>query len=198
MKITAISPQVRDVNRVNISVDGKYRFSLDIYQLLELGIKVNAEYDEAQLVSLEQESQFGKTYARALEYCLSRPRSSREVKNYLYRKTRQTIDKNGNKKTGISESITARVFDRLVEKKYLDDEKFARFWIENRFVSKGVSRRRLENELGAKGISSTIIGRLISESDRSDENEIKKIIKKKRSHYDDEKLTAYLMRLGFS
>ena len=199
MKITAISPQVHDKNRVNISIDGKYRFSLDIYQLLELHIKVGAEYDEAQIVSLEQESQFGKAYSRALEYCLARPRSSRELKDYLYRKKRQTIDKKGNIKLGITDSIASRVFDRLVEKKYINDENFARFWVENRFVKKGVSQRRLKNELKAKGVDDHVIEKMLANSERSDDDEIKKIIAKKRSRYDsDEKLIAYLMRLGFN
>jgi len=199
MKITAISPQVHDKNRVSISVDGKYRFSLDVYQLLDLHIRVGAEYNDEQIADLEQESQFGKVYSRALEYCLIRPRSSREVRDYLYRKKRQTIDKKGDSKPGISDSMATRVFDRLAEKKYVNDENFARFWIENRFVKKGVSQRRLKNELRAKGIDSSIIDRLLSDSDRSDETEIKKIIVKKRSRYDsDEKLIAYLMRLGFS
>jgi regulatory protein len=199
MKITAISPQVRDKNRVNISIDGKYRFSLDIYQLLELHIKVGAEYDEAQIANLEHESQFGKVYSRALEYCLARPRSSRELKDYLYRKKRQTIDKKGNIKPGITDLIAARVFDRLAEKKYVDDENFARFWIENRFVKKGVSQRRLKNELKVKGVDGSVIEKMLANSERSDDDEIRKIIIKKRSRYDsDEKLVAYLMRLGFN
>ena len=73
MKITSISAQKRDNNRFNISVDGKYRFSLGLSQLIDLGIKVGREYDEAGLVELETESQFGKVYSRALEYCLMRP-----------------------------------------------------------------------------------------------------------------------------
>ena len=198
MKITAISPQVHDKNRVNISVDGKYRFSLDVYQLLGLHIRVGAEYDDEQISVLEQESQFGKVYSKALNYCLVRPRSSREVKDYLYRKKRQMIDKNGNVKPGISDLMATRVFNRLVEKKYVNDDNFARFWIENRFVKKGVSQRRLKNELKAKGVDSHTVERLLADSDRSDDNEIKKIIAKKRSRYDsDDKLVAYLMRLGF-
>src|SRR5258708_5647739 len=90
MKITAITSQQKDLNRINVMVDGKYRFSLDIFQLSDLGIKVGKEYSEAQLMELETESQFGKLYARTLEYCLIRPHSAREVKDYLYRKTRDT------------------------------------------------------------------------------------------------------------
>ena len=198
MKITSISAQIRDQNRVNISIDGKYRFSLDTYQLLNLGIKVGLEYDETQLITLEQESRFGKVYARALEYCLMRPRSGREVRDYLYKKTRPTRNKSGELKSGVSIEITSRVFDRLVEKDYIDDVKFAHYWVENRSVTKGTSHRKLTAELRQKGIKSSIIEHEFDASERNDSNEIQKIIIKKRSHYpDDKKLMAYLARLGF-
>ncbi len=198
MKITSIKIQTRNNNRVNVSVDGKYRFSLDTYQLIDLGIKVGREYDEAELVALEQESLFGKVYGRALEYCLMRPHSAREVKDYLYRKTKANRTKTGEMRPGVTTEITKRVFDRLLEKKYIDDEKFAHFWIENRFVAKGISHRKLVAELYKKGISSTIINQVLGESERNDSDEIQKIITKKRARYpDDNKLIAYLARLGF-
>lgn len=199
MIITAIGVQARNKDRVNVSVDGKYRFSLDMFQVIELGIKIGKSYDEAELNTLEQESQFGKLYGRALEYCLMRPHSVREVRDYLYRKTRPTRQKDGEIKKGISPEITSRVFDRLVEKGYIDDQKFTRFWVENRYVRKGISQRKLVAELLIKGIDNSIIQAELASSIRSDESEIKKIIDKKRSKYpDSQKLIAYLARQGFS
>ncbi len=199
MIITAIGVQTRNPDRVNVSVDGKYRFSLDMFQVIELGIKVGRSYDDAELIALEQESQFGKLYSRALEYCLMRPHSLREVKDYLYRKTRPTRQKNGELKPGVPPEITSRVLDRLVEKGYIDDQKFTHFWIENRYIKKGISQRKLVSELIAKGVNNEIIQAELSDSDRSDDLELDKIIAKKRAKYPDEqKLIAYLARQGFS
>ncbi len=199
MKITSISVQARDKDRVNVSVDGKYRFSLDILQLTELGVKIGNEYTDEELTSLEEESQFGKLYARTLEYSLMRPHSQREVKDYLYRKTRDTRTKLGEVKKGVSPALTERVFERLVKKGYVDDEKFARFWVENRNMRKGSSMRRLSAELSAKGVDKAIIETMLHESDRDDENELQKIIEKKRNRYDDDqKFMQYLARQGFS
>jgi regulatory protein len=199
MKITSISAQTRNQNRVNVSVDGEYRFSLDAYQSIDLGVRVGREYDEVELVTLENESQFGKVYSRALEYCLMRLHSAREVKNYLYRKTRPTRDKKGDLKLGVSSEITDRVFDRLLSKGYIDDVKFTHYWVENRSVLKGVSRRKLTAELRVKGVPSLIIDQEFSLTERNDNEEIQKIIAKKRAHYpDDQKLMMYLARLGFS
>lgn len=199
MQITAITAQQKDKNRVNVMVDGKYRFSLDIFQYADLGLKVGQEYSDEELTTLEQEGVFGKVYVRALEYCLMRPHSAREVKDYLFKKTRDTRTKTGDVKKGISPEVTARVFDRLTEKGYIDDEKFTRYWVENRSLTKGASRRKLQAELRAKGVESTIIERFLSESDRSDDDELQKVIAKKRARYPDrQKLMQYLARQGFS
>lgn len=199
LKITSVSLQVRDKNRVNVSVNGKYRFSLDYTQLADLGVKVGNEYTEAELSDLENESQFGKLYMRALEYSLMRPHSQHELSQYLYRKTRDTLTKTGSIKKGVSKELTVRVFDRIIEKGYVNDEAFARYWIENRQLRKGISKRKLQAELASKGVNRSIVESLLSETDRTDEEEIQKIIEKKASRYDDEqKLMSYLARQGFS
>lgn len=203
MRITAISAQIKNPDRVNISVNGKFSFSLDISQVVDLGIKVGNEYTEAELVELETESQFGKLYARALEYCLMRPHSSREVRDYLWKKTRATKYKSRSgeikEREGVSEDVANRIFNRLVERGYVNDESFARWWVENRNVRKGTSLRRLTEELRAKGVDQKIITEQIASSTRSEEDELKKVILKKQSRYEDsQKLKQYLMRQGFS
>ena len=203
MKITDISVQLKNADRVNVSVDGKYKFSLDIYQLGDLGIKVGKEYSEGELAEIENESQFGKLYMRALEYCLMRPHSAREVKDYLWRKTRsskyKTRDGQIKDREGATQANADRTFNRLVERGYINDEKFAKFWVENRNQTKGTSRRKLTAELRSKGVDASVIDEVLTGSDRSDDDELRKMLAKKRSKYaDDQKLIAYLARQGFS
>ena len=219
MKITDISVQAKNKDRVNISVDGKYRFSLDIFQVGELGIKLGNEYTDEELAEFETESQFGKLYGRALEYTLMRPHSAKEIRDYLWRKTRSTkvykkpasrqgLTLNRGKKSdnekgkvierpGVSQEVADRVYARLLEKGYIDDEKFTRFWVENRNQTKGTSLRKLTAELRAKGVEQSIIEAALENSERSDQDELQKIIAKKRRKYDDEKLMQYLARQGF-
>ena len=202
MKITDISAQVKNPDRVNIHVDGKYLFSLDIFQVSELGIKVGKEFGQAELDSWMQESEFGKLYARALEYTMLRQHSAKEIRDYLWRKTRTTKVKSRTTgeirdRAGVSKEITERVFERLVEKGYVDDERFTRYWLENRKVRTGASKRKLISELRAKGVEQRIIDALLPSSERLDTDEIDKIIAKKRAKYDDQKLMQYLARQGF-
>ena len=87
---------------------------------------------------------------------------------------------------------------KISSKGYLDDRKFAAYYVENRFVKKGISQRRLTMELFKKGIDKGIVEEVLTESERDETEEARKIIAKKRGRYDDEKLIAYLVRQGFS
>ena len=202
--ITDIKQAVKNQNRVNIFVNGKYCFSLDIFQLTQLNIKVGSKFTKTEIENLEQQSEFGKLYALALNYCLMRPHSKKEISDYLWKKTLNRKLKNRKtgefyEKKGFSKISVEQVLNRLIEKKYIDDEKFAKFWVENRNQRKGSSIKKIKSELFSKGVSSDIIEQVLSESNRNDEDEIQKIIAKKAKKYTDEqKLIAYLARQGFS
>lgn len=204
MKITGLSSQQKDPNRINVLVDGKFRFSLDISQVTDLGIRVGKEFTEEELDEFEVESQFGKLYGRALEYCIMRPHSAREVRDYLYRKTRSTRVRNKRtgeikERPGVSTELTTRVFERLLSKGYIDDAKFTRWWVENRNQRKGTSRRKLQSELSSKGVASGIIEEALAVTERNDSEELAKIVSKKRAKYpDNQKFMQYLARQGFS
>lgn len=195
MKITAIKAQKNNDARVNVFIDGGYSFSLDISQLVEMGLKVGRDVSKSDMTKFANESEFGKLYSRSLKYCLDRPRSMLEIKKYLLRRT-FTDKKNG---VSFSDEIVSRVIDRLIEKRYIDDFKFASFWVENRMVRRGISRLKLTAELRGKGVRNEIIEQVLRESDRDEIIELKKVIEKKRSKYGDEKkLIQYLVRLGFN
>lgn len=197
--VTAITVQARNPDRVNVLVDGAYRFSLDVLQVGDLGVKIGTDYSEQQLQAFERESEYGKLYARALEYCLSRPHSHAEVRDYLRRKTRPARGKDGQLRPGASQQNADRVLERLVERGYIDDAAFARYWVENRRQAKGASRRRLEMELRQKGVASQLIADALGATERSDVDELQKVIAKRRTRYaDEQKLVAYLARQGFA
>lgn len=198
MKITRLAAQARDKDRVNVFVDGEYSFSLSFYQISELGLKVGDDYSEEEVGKLKAESSFGKLYSRALEYCLMRAHSSKEIDDYLKRKTFSRRLPNGKVREGVSTDATARVKDKLVKNGYVDDQKFALFWVDNRNRRKGISRRKLVAELNSKGVDKAIIESVLNDSNRDDLIELKTIIDRKRSRYqDDQKLIAYLARQGF-
>ncbi|MBR6505536.1 RecX family transcriptional regulator [Candidatus Saccharibacteria bacterium] len=213
--ITDLKQGVKNPDRVNVFVNDKFSFSLDVSQVVDFKLKVGKKISEEELNELKSASEFGKLYQRALEWSLTRPRSERELKEYLCKKLRMSSSETlalarryGERgapfapvvaKTSSEDDseLLKNVFNRLVARGYVDDQKFAEWWVENRFVKKGVSQKRLRMELLKKGISKNIIDEVLDA--RDDEAEIEKIIAKKRMRYaDDEKLIQYLCRQGFS
>ncbi|MBR3253316.1 RecX family transcriptional regulator [Candidatus Saccharibacteria bacterium] len=186
MRITDLRQGVKNPERVNVFVDEKFSFSLDVAQVVDLKIKIGQELTDEELEELKKASEFGKLYQRTLEWVLSRPHSERETRDYLFKKIfERKLDK----------SYVEIIVDKLKKKKYLNDSLFAEWYVENRFVKKGISKKRLKMELAKKGIASEIIEKVLDA--RNDEEEILKFIAKKRSKYDDDKLIQYLCRQGF-
>ena len=187
--ITEMRQGVRDENRVNVFVNSKFAFSLDVAQVVELGVKVGQTLTKERLAELLEASKYGKLYQRTLEWVLTRTRSVRETKDYLRKKI---FERKLDTKYG------EMIIKRLIDKGYLDDRRFAEFWVENRFTKKGVSVKRLKMELMKKGVSREIIDEVVDSSGRDEAEEVRKMIARKRTRYNDEKLVAYLCRQGFS
>ncbi len=187
-EVTELKQGVKNTERVNVFIDGKYEFSLFVSQVVEFGLKKGMKLSAEQVTEYKKASEYGKLYQRALEWVLLRPRSERETRDYLRRKV---YDKK------LSNEYIDNIIEKLKSKKYLDDERFAEWYVENRFVKKGVARKRLMMELAKKGIKREMAEVALEKVGRDDEEEIKKIVAKKRMKYDDEKLISYLVRQGF-
>lgn len=213
MKVTKIQQQVKRRDRYSVYIDEAYSFSLSEYQLASSGLRLGKEFTASEIEKFATESQFGKAYERSLNYVMIRPRSEKEIKDYLtrtflYPKPKSYLNKNGEsvfKKQDVDKvkvhAMIDRVMERLGEKGYINDAGFAKAWIASRQLTKKSSKRRLEQELRAKGVDPEIIAtELQSETVTERENLKEAIIKKRRlpKYQDEVKLTQYLLRQGFN
>lgn len=193
MKITAIKTQVKNDNRASIFLDEKYSFSLTLDQLLNEGLKKYNELNEAQVKNLKKLSDEGKLKQRALEWLMGRPHSTREFRDYLYRKKAE------------KDLISAWV-EEFTDKKYLDDASFARWFAENR-RRKNKSSRAIRAELMTKGVPSSTIQSIVTELENEDDGDKKteqeallELVNKLRNrtrYQDEQKLKQYLVSKGF-
>lgn len=207
-RITDIKQAIRDQNRVNLYVNDKFFCSLDVAQVVEFKIKVGKELSDEECDELKRASEFGKFYQRALEFTLMRPRSQKEIRDYLNRKTlsrkvrvknRKTGEYQTKEKHGYDKSLMPLVLQRLDERGYIDDRHFAKLWVENRNTQKGTSIKKLRVELLQKGISQQIIDEVLETGTRNDADELQKIIARKANRYpDQQKFIQYLVRQGFN
>ncbi len=89
-------------------------------------------------------SNFEKFYSKALHFLSFRPRSEKELRDYL-------------KKKNADDLIIRKIINSLIENKFLDDKEFAKWFIEQRTTFKPKAVRIIKSELKRKGITEEII-----------------------------------------
>ena len=188
MKITAVKQQVKRTDRYSVYLDGKYSFSLREAELIKLGLHSGQEISEEMLSEYRGESDFGKWYDKTLNLLSFRLRSEWELRDYLRRKD-------------CPPEISNKILNKLSDNGYLNDEQFAKRWVENRRLLKATSRRKLLMELKQKRIPSSIIDKVLADDkEETDEREVlRELVEKKRHRYPDRtKFIQYLARQGYS
>ncbi len=138
-------------------------------------------------------------YNLTLRFLSYRPRSEKEISDYLAKKALRS--------QGLTEEIIAKVIEKLKEYKFIDDTAFAKFWVEQRTKFKRKPIRVIEYELKQKGIEENLIEEILSTLDDKDLDlgNAKKLAEKKLDFYRGldvrkrrEKVMNYLLRKGFS
>lgn len=193
-QITDIKPQKRK-QRFNVYVEGKFSFGLDADTLVKSGLKINQEISQEEIEKLVKENEFVKAYDRVLKFFSYRPRSEKELKDWF-------------KKKQVGEETQKLIYQKLKHLGYLNDEEFAKWWIEQRTTFRPTGSRLLALELRQKGVSREIIEKLLITNNQlliTERAQALKIAQKRLERlrglsYKEtrEKLGAFLARRGFS
>jgi regulatory protein len=185
--VTELKFQQRNKERVNVYLDGEYAFGLDAVEAARL--HKGQVLSDAEIDGLKVQDERNRAFDRAVNFLSYRPRRRVEVERYMRGKS-------------IDESVTADVIARLERANYLDDEAFARFWLENRERFKPRGQRALRHELRQKGVGDEIITQVLREVD--DEASAWHAVEARLSRWANlpaeefrKKVVGYLSRRGF-
>lgn len=188
-KITALKLQKRNRHRVNVYLDGEFAFGLS--RIVAAWLEVGQELSEEKAAQLQAEDTLEVGYQRALKYIGYRMRSVAEVQDKL-------ID------YGFAEEEIVGVVERLRRNGFIDDERFAEAWIENRVEFRPRSHRALSFELRQKGVPDDVIDETLEKTISDEELAYLAATKQSRKYKDLEwpdfrrKMGAYLARRGFT
>jgi regulatory protein len=188
-KITALKVQKRNPNRVNVYLDGEYAFP--VARIVGAWLQVGQDLDEAKIAALREQDTKEVAFQRALRLLSYRPRSETEVRRKLIEQ-------------GFDEVVVAEILERLRQNRLVSDDQFAHDWVENRSSFRPRGRRVLKMELRQKGVAEDIIDKALDETVDEDELAYQAAIRKVRRWEGlewaefRERLSAYLMRRGFS
>lgn len=189
--ITSIKPQ-KNKKRVNVYLDGKFAFGIDLENYMKLNLKVEDEYSEEEIAKIVKKAEFQKTYDKLLRYTTLRPRSKKEIDMWLKRKK-------------VHESLYKGLFNRLKRLELLDDTKFAKWWVDQRNTFRPRGKRALYAELRQKGIDRKIIDKVLSAIDIDEIKIAAKLLSNKNYKWrrlkgldKKKKMSDFLARKGFS
>ena len=148
--VTAIKVQKRRRDRVNVYLDDEFAFGLQ--DILGAKLHVGQVLEEPDVVALRQEDDAERAYFRSLRYLSYRPRSEREIRQYLVGKE-------------FGEPAIESALERLGRVHLVDDGAFARLWVENREALRPKGPWALRGELRQKGIADEIISDVLEDLD---------------------------------
>jgi regulatory protein len=186
--ITTIEIQKRNKERANIYLDGDYAFSLSLIEAAQL--RKGQTLTDVEVNRLRETDAITRAVDQAARFLAYRPRSTEEVRRNLTAKK-------------FIPAVIDPALDRLRSLGYLDDEAFARFWLDNRQTFKPRSPRALRYELRQKGVADSIIDAVLADMDvqetayQAAQERIRRLKGLDRKAFR-QKLGGFLQRRGFS
>jgi regulatory protein len=151
-KITALHAQARDAQRVSLFIDGAFALGISLDTLARERLYVGQELGEEDFARLERAERVDQATRAALRLIDVRPRSAAELRDRLRRK--------GFEPEPIEQSV-----DRLVELRLVDDDAFARYWVEQRQLMHPRGPGALRDELRRKGVDPHVIAQVLDDEE---------------------------------
>ncbi|MEA3346393.1 MAG: RecX family transcriptional regulator [Chloroflexota bacterium] len=186
-KITSLTFQKHNPDRVNVYLDGQFAFGLAAIEAARL--RVGQFLSAPEVAELQGRDAEEQAYEKALDLLSYRPRSTTE----LARRLRQAE---------FPPPATEAALDRLKRVGLVDDRAFAKWWVENREKFRPRGRRMLRWELRQKGVSDHIIDEVLAPLD--ERSSASKLAQKRAPRLRDldketfrRRLRGYLARRGF-
>ncbi len=185
-QITAIKPQEKRKNRFNVYLDDRFGFALGNELLVKKGLKVGQELSPQTVKELASQDRLNSARDGVYHFLSYRPRSEKEIRDYLNKKE-------------LKEEEKEKIIKGLREEKLVDDLEFARWFLEQRQNFRPKGSYILRQELRQKGIDQKIIDWVLPDKEK-ELKLAKKALEKAEKKYASfsgrekkEKLMAYLL-----
>jgi regulatory protein len=139
-RITAIEPQKRHPDRVNLFLDGRFACGLSERTAQDRGLHVGKDLTPEDMAGLMGDEETQRAFNAACNLLSYRARSQAEIQQRLAQK-------------GFPAPVVETVTGDLAAAGLLDDSAFAESWVRNRQQFKPRGKSLLKHELRRKGVS---------------------------------------------
>ncbi|NLD29511.1 MAG: regulatory protein RecX [Clostridiales bacterium] len=199
MKLTA---KAGKGEKIHLSLDGEYIATVNADYWFTCGIKSGSEVTPQQLEELLAESARRKMMNKALDLLSMRDYSRRELSDKLVTKA---WEKKEQKDMGLGslKQQASDICDRLEELGLLNEERFARSYVDELLRRKHLSKSGLKTALIQKGVQRDIIETVLEEVEVDPVEQVRELLATKFKNRDlsDEKQKTRtvnaLLRLGY-
>ncbi|MBQ6785024.1 MAG: regulatory protein RecX [Clostridia bacterium] len=188
--------------KIHLSLDGEYIATVNADYWFTCGIKSGSEVTPEQLEELLTESARRKMMNKALDLLSLRDYSRRELSDKLVTKAWEKKEQK-DMDLGSLKQQASDICDRLEELGLLNEERFARSYVDELIRRKHLSRSGLKTALIQKGVQRDIIETVLEEVDVDPVEQIRELLATKFKNRDlsDEKQKTRtvnaLLRLGY-
>lgn len=188
--------------KIHLSLDGEYIATVNADYWFTCGIKSGSEVTPEQLEELLTESARRKMMNKALDLLSLRDYSRRELSDKLVTKAWEKKEQK-DMDLGSLKQQASDICDRLEELGLLNEERFARSYVDELIRRKHLSRSGLRTALIQKGVQRDIIETVLEEVDVDPVEQIRELLatKFKTRDLSDEKQKTRtvnaLLRLGY-
>ncbi len=202
-KVTSVERQKKNPKRFNIFLDGVFAFGADADTVVNFRLIEGKEVDSESLQKVLMETEVGVLMDRMYGLFGRRARSEQEIRNYLRELSFKRKIKD---KEEISGVVVESLIERLKQKGLLNDEEFAKSWVQARQKNKFKGKNAIKAELYQKGIDRDMINEVISDqtSDINEKDLATQALEKKMKSWKNlaevdlkKKAYEFLMRRGF-
>ena len=199
MKLTA---KAGKGEKIHLSLDGEYIATVNADYWFTCGIKSGSEVTPQQLEELLAESARRKMMNKALDLLSMRDYSRRELSDKLVTKAWEKKEQK-DMDLGSLKQQASDICDRLEELGLLNEERFARSYVDELLRRKHLSKSGLKTALIQKGVQRDIIETVLEEVEVDPVEQVRELraTKFKHRHLSDEKQKTRtvnaLLRLGY-
>ena len=162
-KITDMQIQKKNKTRANVYLDGEYAFALEMLTVMKLGLKIGQDVSQKKIEEASFDTECMVAFDKAINYLSRNYKTSKQMKDYLTGK-------------GFSEQVVEIVLQKLHNYKYVNDEQYAKMYVEQQSKTKG--KIRLKQELLQKGIAVDVVDQHVQVDDESMQENAQKLAEK--------------------
>lgn len=145
--ITSIEPQIKDKNRCNVYVDGRFYCGIKLEIAVANRLKAGMEIEKAELDRIQLETEKAQAVDKAMTHLSATMKTEKQMRDFLAKK-------------GYTDLVADYVVERLKYYSLLDDELYCREYvggvrgkgkklIELELIKRGAKREAIESVLSA-------------------------------------------------